>query len=401
MARQRRIQRIAPGIWRDGNLKIAEVRVGSSRDGNQERVREEFPLSTATNTMIAWRLSTKAKFLKTRPAAGTARGTLAADVPTYLATLPEGRYRNDSKTILGAWVRSPLGAMSAREITDLDIIGQIARWTEDRAATNTCNKRLVRLRLLYRRLYPGANPTDGIKGRKEDEVEPRDIPTRAVKLIVDSLPDLGRADKGQKRPKVNLTKVRLAVMAWTGMGGATLRRVTPQHLKHLAHGRMYLTARRKGKGVVGSWVNVIPPAVDALRAFAAAGLFGKTWSRSSMRQTWLRGIERAQRAAADHHARTGDDSWLQDLLTLPPGCKPYDLRHSFGSEMYRLTGDPLVVKELLQHAGLDTTARYTKGAVSERVRAAIASAAVVYAAVPSLPAAPTVAPLRLVKSGAR
>jgi len=121
MARQRRIQRIAPGIWRDGNLKIAEVRVGSSRDGNQERVREEFPLSTATNTMIAWRLSTKAKFLKTRPAAGTARGTLAADVPTYLATLPEGRYRNDSKTIRGNRVISTMTVASAALALLLDV----------------------------------------------------------------------------------------------------------------------------------------------------------------------------------------------------------------------------------------------------------------------------------------
>ena len=143
----------------------------------------------------------------------------------------------------------------------------------------------------------------------------------------------------------------------------------------------------------------MPEAVEAIQAFMAAGLVGKSWSRSSMRKTWHVGIARAKKVAALYATQTGDQTWVTDLANLPPRCKPYDLRHSFASEMYRLTGDIRAVAELLQHADMETTKRYTKGAVSERVTAAIAKAASTFAATPTIPA-PAVkrAALRLIRS---
>ena len=399
MARTQSRVQVAPGIRRDGSTLIAEVRVGSVRDGTQRRAQERFALGTDLATMQAWQHGAKRDLLLTAPEAPS-RGSLAADIPDYLATLPEGGYRRDSEGIFAHWIASPLGDWSRHDISRLDVIAQISRWTDAGAAVGTCNRRLSRLRKLYQALdgVTTPNPTDAITFLREPEREARDLPIRIVKLILDSLPDRGRGERGQARPAVSETKIRLRVMAWTGIAPSTLRRVRPRDLDFPAS-RIYLRPRRKGKGADGAWVTVLPTAVAALRDFVAAGLCGQPWSRSSMRKTWHVGIARATKAAAQLAEETGDQTWLEDLARIPPRCKPYDLRHSFASEIYRVTGDIRAVSELLQHADLETTKRYTKGAVSERVAAAIKTASVVYAAIPTLPA-PAAAPaprLRLIK----
>ena len=367
---------------------IASACVGSSRDGSRVCRHKSFALGTSIPIMQAWQFGEKKDLLLARPAVAV-RGTLAADIPAYLATLPDGRYKRDSAEILAHWIAVDVGGLSRDSITRLDVIAQIAAWGNAGVAVGTCNRRLSRLRKLYHALDgPTApNPTDAIKFGREPEGEPRDIPIRIVKLILDSLPDHGRAERGGTRPDVSLTKLRLTVMAWTGIPSASLARVQPRDLD-FSSARIYLRPRRKGKGREGAWVALLPPAVAALRAFVDAGLCGRPWSNSSMRKTWHVGIARAKKTAAELAQKTGDESWARELAALPPRCKPYDLRHSFGSEIYRQTGDIRAVSELLQHADLETTKRYTKGAVSERVTAAIAKAAAVYAAALTPPPAP-------------
>lgn len=395
---------IAPGIMREGDRLVATASVGSSRDGSRIIRRKVFPLGTSIATMQLWQLDEKRELYRTQPAAA-APGSLAADIPVYLETLPEGRYKSDSTEILAHWAALPLAEKSRAAITRLDVIAQIAAWGDKGAAVGTCNRRLSRLRKLYHALDgPTApNPTDAIKFQREPEVEPRDIPIHIVKLILESLPDHGRAEKGGTRPTVSKTKLRLTVMAWTGIPPASLARVRPRDLD-LNGARIYLRPRRKGKGREGAWVALLPPAVDALKAFVAAGLCGHAWSNASMGKTWRVGIARATKHAAELAEKTGDDAVARELASLPPRCKPYDLRHSFGSEIYRMTGDIRAVSELLQHADLETTKRYTKGAVSERVTAAIAKASAAYAAafaevdaMKSAPPKPAPRTLRLVR----
>jgi integrase len=309
-----------------------------------------------------------------------------------------GKYRTETGWVLAHWTASPLGARARASISRLDLLAQRSRWLESGAAAATVNKRLSRLRKLYHAL-DGADvpaPTDRITFLREPKHEPRDIPTRIVSLILDSLTGHGRAERGQERPAVSVTAIRLRVLAWTGIPPATLARVRPRDLD-LAHAQIYLRPRRKGHGADGSWITLIPPAVDALRAFAAANLFGRPYSNSSIGKTWRVAIARATKTAAQYAQDTGDPSWITDMANLPPRCKPYDLRHSFGSEMYRRTGDIRAVSELLQHATLDMTKRYTVGAVSERVRDAIAKATPAYTNIPKIPPAPR---MRLVKKPA-
>jgi len=395
MARRHRRITIAPGIVRDGDRLIATKRAGSARDGDQVRATKTYPLGTPIPTMQAWRLERESKFLIERPRVD--RGTLAADVDTFLATLPLGRYRDDSAQILRHWATSPLGLMSRAAVTRIDVISQIATWGDDGAAVNTCNRRLSRLRKLYDTLdgLDAPNPTDKIKFQGEPEREPRDIPTRIVRLILAAMPAIGKRDA----KRASATRLRLGVMAWTGIPPATIARIRPRDLD-LARARVYLRPRRKGKGADGAWVALLPDAVAAFRAFVAAGLVGLRWSNSSAGKTWRVAIKRATATAAALAEQTGDESWRTEIASLPFRCKPYDLRHSFGSEIYRVTGDIRAVAELLQHADMETTKRYTKGAVSERVTAAIAAAADVYAAVPTPPAPTPARALRLVTRGA-
>jgi integrase/recombinase XerC len=389
---------IAPGITREGDRLIARVRVGSSRDGLQAAPRHAFPLGTALVTMQAWQLDQKRKLLLDRPAA-IERGSLAADIAGHLATLPEGRYRIDTRILLGHWARSPLGAKPRQAITRAEVRAQISQWRNAGAAAATCNRRLSSLRACLGALDPDApNATDAVKYQRPRKIEPRDIPVRIVKLILDSLPDQGRAERFAARPTVSHTKIRLRVMAWTGMAPATIARVAARDLEldRPAGARIYLNPREKGAGRDGAWMKLLTPAVDALRDFRAAKLVGKRWSNSSAGKTWRVGIARATETAARIAAETGDDSWARELDALPPRCKPYDLRHSFGSEIYRATGDIRAVSELLQHSELETTKRYTKGAVSERVTAAIDTATAVYANVPTPPVAKPAPKLRIV-----
>jgi len=50
---------------------------------------------------------------------------------------------------------------------------------------------------------------------------------------------------------------------------------------------------------------------------------------------------------------------------------PYDLRHSFGTAIYRATGDLKITKELMGHSAIRMTERYTLAAVPQRRTAAM------------------------------
>ena len=53
------------------------------------------------------------------------------------------------------------------------------------------------------------------------------------------------------------------------------------------------------------------------------------------------------------------------------GKRAYDLRHTFGTEMYRRTHDPLVVQQLMLHRSSETTRRYILGAVPDVLQRAV------------------------------
>lgn len=387
--------RVGEGIYQDKYGLSAKIKVGD------RPIEKRFPFGTALETIEAWRLRTRAELLEA-PLEGdpprARRGSLAGDVPRFLATLPEGSRKTDFALILKQWCATPLGALPRGQITRPEVLRELATWEEAGASASTLNHRVRALRELYRALegvdtqgHYRPNPTDGIKRRPGPRPEPRGIPIEFVELILAQMPDRGQAIRDQKRGTASHTKIRLRVEAYTGLPHKQLIALEPRDLD-LARGLLQLHPRRKGRGVAGKPVRLLPPAIAALTDFAAAGLFGVPFSRSSVRKSWHRAIDNAIKALAKEAAdqKPGAEARLELFLkTIPKDCRPYDLRHAFLTEAYRTSGDLGAVAELGQHANIQTTRRYTEGAVSERAAAAIAKMAERYAqAAPPTPPPP-------------
>jgi len=185
--------------------------------------------------------------------------------------------------------------------------------------------------------------------------------------ILATMPDRGRGELGGPRPDYSETKIRLRVMSWTGLAHKSLMRLDRKRV-NFREGKLFLPARKKGKGAEGAWVDLLPPAIEALRDYDRAALWGKSFSRASMRKSWRRAVVNCRKALVAE----GDKTMLEQFdASVPPNCNPYDTRHSFLSDAYRQSGDIHAVKHIAQHADIKTTERYTKAAVPERVAGAI------------------------------
>lgn len=363
--------KLRTGIYADRYGISAIVTVGPLRD------EARFPIDTAVTDIEVWRLQRRAELLKERGTVGR-RGTLAGDIRVFLPSIPAGRRRIDYENLLRHWRDSPLGTQPRWRITEIDIRTQLAAWETAGVAASTRRHRLRAIRVLYRRLdgRGAANPAAGITIRQSKSARPRDVPIALIEQLLANMPDRGRPVKAQRRSTVSHTKIRLRVMAWTGLPQMQLERLRQTDVNFVV-GTMRLQPRDKGAGSPAAVLPLIPPALAALRDYAAAKLWEQRFSRDSMNASWKRTLARTRRQIEAAALETGDPSALHAFdAAIPDGCRPYDLRHSFLSEAYRRTGDLRAVAELGQHADLRTTRRYTEGAVSERAAAAIAAMSV-------------------------
>ena len=352
--------------------------------------RARYPLGTEVAVIQAWQLRTEAEMLERKPVVGE-KSTLAGDAPRWIASLPEGGRRRDFAINIKYWTHerhddgwattiTTLGNTRRDKITDTHVEAQRAAWLQAGIAANTINHRMRALRTLYRDLdgRKAYNPTQGIPKLQGPRREPRDVPIPVIERIIGNMPDQGRGIRGQTkatgqpRPTISETKIRIRVMAFTGAPQMNVERFRDRDID-LPGARFYFRPRRKGGGADGVWLDMIPPAVEAFRDFVTAGLVGKGFSRDSMSRSWRRAIARTVKEVTLEAARTGDRTFLE-LLTrcIPPNCRPYDLRHSFLSEIARQNGDPYAVMECGQLSDLHTAQHYTKGVTPVRAAAAIA-----------------------------
>jgi site-specific recombinase XerD len=316
-----------------------------------------FPSATAVTIMRRWREEQKvrARLGAALPPAGA---TLGEDVRAYLLqvqTMPTLRHRRDD---LQRWIRA-FGADRPRQsITAGEIREQLETWRAEGYAPSTCNHRRTALMHLWSVLdgKSAPNPARDVPRYQDAPGPPRALSPSAVAALLDAMPG-------------SLTRARLELMRWTGWPQTQISKLTPTDIEW--DRAVFVTARRKGKGVAGSWLPLLPPAWSALRAFKAAGAWGK-FSTSSARKS-LRVAARAARrkVAAAYVQRPTDRADLRQLRAELLNVTPYQLRHSFLTLVAGLTTDDRAVMALGQHADIRTSHRYTGAVVNPRVAAAM------------------------------
>ena len=122
-----------------------------------------------------------------------------------------------------------------------------------------------------------------------------------------------------------------------------LTRYRPEHSNRTAQTLVAYT----GKGGRTRTIPLSAPAAEALADLEAMGAIGP-FSTSTVRRAFVRAA-----------VRIGIH-----------GVRPYDLRHSYGTALYRVAGDTRLVKDVLGHSDTRMTERYTLGHVPEAMRLA-------------------------------
>lgn len=322
-----------PGIRRTPTGWRAYVRVGGQ--GYWKRFKKHVSLERVKR----WR----AEVLTAEEAAQDTwrEPTFAEDVARYLEAIRAMPTYDWREKDLQHWIDA-FGRDRARStIASSDIRAVLQRWRMTGKdgkplSESSCNHRRTALMHLWHVLDGKAapNPVRDVPRFREPDPQPRGVPFAILQKVIAAMPP-------------SKTRARVMVMATTGLPHATLMRLTEGDLDLRARA---LTVPRRRKGA-GTKTRVLPLSDDAVAAFKEL----RTWdawgpfSRDSLK----RSLQRACVAAG------------------VPLMRGYDLRHSFGTEAYKRSGDIRAVQALLDHSDAKLTERYTLAAVDGRMRAAL------------------------------
>lgn len=372
------------GIRRHGAGWQAEVRVV----GHPRSV-EQWPLETDPAVMQDWRKKEQARLRLTAPRA--TKGTFAADARRYLSlvtTMPSYTMR---KRDIELWI-GVFGTKPRSNITRADIRAQRDAWhlhgprrvwrkrkdakgnvihggvwvdEPGPLAASTVNHRLRALANLWTVLdgRHAPNPARDVPELEEDEGEDRSLPYALIEMVIATMPDRGQGKKGEPRATVSLTKIRVRVMAYVGLPPIDIGRLTPDRV-NLDYGWVDTGKRKKGKGVLTGRRPLTPQGLDAMRQFVAANAFG-TFSTASM----LKSVRRACLRVAKALAQNPETAALAPIVRR---IRPYDLRHSYVTEVLGKSGDLHATQLLSGHADLRTTVSYGRRALNPALAAALA-----------------------------
>lgn len=324
------------GIRRDASGKIhAYVRA----DGKARFKR--FPVGTSLDTARRWRLDTRASLRSLqRPT-----GTLAADIGPYLRQIADRPRLMEERRQQLEWWAERLGHLRRDVITTGEVRVALAELRQTRAAS-TCNHYRQALFSLYKGLdgRDAPNPVREVKQFASPLPEARGLSYNVVERILAAMSDQGSAVvKGKPRAAASAAKIRCRVLAYTGLRPSELMRYLPKHWNRTDQTLVVHT----GKGGRTRTIPLNARAAEALADLEALGAIGR-FSTSTVHRAFIRAAERI----GIH------------------GVRPYDLRHSYGTGMYRAGGDLRVVKDLLGHSDMRMTERYTLAEVPAAMRSA-------------------------------
>ncbi len=330
------------GIRRRCNSWEVNVRV------NGHLYTDTFPLTTPVQEMKDWREEQVEKFGGERDVAGG----LAAKVEEYLKRKAARPTINQMTAHLALWVYELGGDRPPLSVTSSEIDIVLQGWLETLKKA-TVRKRRGNLRSFYSLMYPKkVNPVKGTQNPKPPEAEARDMGYAAAERAIAHMPD-GRDTKKGLPPRLSLSKIRARVILYTGIPQGILKQVRAHDLVLTGTGSVRVQAREKGEGVEARTLPLTAEGLAAFKAFHAANAYGN-FATESLNRSFKRGC-----------ARAGLD---------PKSVHMYDGRHTFLSQVYRITRDRSTVERLGIHAeGSVCSVRYTKAANQEVDLAAAAA----------------------------
>jgi site-specific recombinase XerC len=331
---------IAEGIYKDkiGYECTVSVGSGKTRRGKAKR----FKRGTGMKEMTAWQDTARGLLRKKKPK--TTAGTLAADIRDYLKGVTSMPSYEARRADAEAWIPA-FGDRDRLTITKNELQLQMNTWHEAGVAGSTLAHRKTALVAVYHAFNDedDRNPAKGLKRYPEADLEPRAVAPAIIDEILKAMPP-------------SKSRAMLKVMAATGHPFERQRKLVPLHVQ-LDQRRVFLVSRKKGKGTAGRWYALTDDGVKAYQEFVDQEAWGGA-RRASLYVCFLRGHAAANRKRA-----------LVNAPLIPP-IRPYDLRHSFGTEAYRREGDIRAVAELLD-CTVETALRYTLGAVPARMQAVV------------------------------
>jgi site-specific recombinase XerC len=366
--RRRLIDPRIPNCYEDGTGRAVVVKVaGITRE-------KRFPLTTPLAVLEREAGKLRATLRHDAvPSRAPKHGTLDADIVEYLRTLDGARRRQDAAILLGHW-SAVYGASSRWALTPLLIRQQRAAWLKAGVSASTCNKRVSALRALFRTLNEPdeANPAADLEKLGEPESVGVAIDYALIARILDGMPDRGRPEKGQRAKDgtlhtLNLSKLRLTVMAYAGLPHEQIKQIDPAQDIDWRLPALRSRARRKGKGAKAAWIPLLAPAVAALRALVDARALTR-FSNSALHGAWQRACVRVIREQLVNGEPDVLPHRVEDDGSIVPLVRPYDVRHSFATVALEHSRNVAGVQTLLQHAKTATTLRYARAALAPAAR---------------------------------
>lgn len=326
---------LPPGIFKTKTGYRVFVRL--SRDTLKSAT---FPRRTTLPEMKHWRDQQRQDYrdsLLEREKEPPSEG-FTQDAETYLKAVAHMPTYLDRKRQINWWI-AIFGERPREEITGPMIAAALSGLHK---AANTVNHHRTALAHLWRVLdgKTARNPVREVPRRRTPDAEPRGLSYAVIRHIFKALPE-------------TKTKARLMVMAWTGIPPAQLKTIAPADID-LKGKSVYVRGRLKGKGTKGRRMPLTPEGVAAFKRFIQWEAFG-WFTRSGMREAFTKAC------------REVESTHRIDLT----GVRPYDLRHSFGTQVYAASGDIRATQILMGHSKPEMTHRYTLGAVDEQVGKAL------------------------------
>jgi integrase len=309
--------------------------------------RQHFKAGTPLVTIRQWLLRTEMSYRGKR---ARKTGRFDDDARAYLATVSAMPSYSDRKRHIEEWI-AVFGQTPRASITSDAIAAQLQRWrTEPRTLTrkgqqphtlilsaSAVNQRRTALMHLYTTLdgKAGVNPVRDTPKFREPDALPRHLDYTTIRALF-------------KAMAPSQSKARLMVLAYTGIPHRQIAAIAPTDVD-LTAGTVTVTGRRKGSGTDAVTLPLTKDGIAAFKMMHREDAWGP-FSRSSLRKAFVR--------AANAIALTG--------------ARPYDLRHSFGTEVLLSTGNMKATQLLMMHSSDTLTKRYTLAAETPMMRDAIA-----------------------------